>query len=108
MVSNATVAFRKHIFIIYFNKAFSERQQPSAARQSENFHKCSHPNGVNFCRICLKINRALAPYPKSVYVQFEIDCLKNLASIAVRPIRMDGRRTDAGQTAQVMTIPSVP
>ena len=25
------------------------------------------------------VNKALAPYPKSVYVKFEIDCLKNLA-----------------------------
>ena len=58
------------------------------------------PYGVKNFQIHLIMNRAIALNPKNVYTKSEIDCLKTLAFIAVRPNtdrRKDGRtegRTD--------------
>ena len=41
----------------------------------------------------------MALNPKNVYTKSEIDCLKTLAFIAVRPIRTDGR-TDGRKDGQ--------
>ena len=45
------------------------------------------PYGVKNFQIHLIMNRAMALNPKNVYTKSEIDCLKTLAFIAVRPIR---------------------